>query len=367
VKPQNVLLAASGRVKVSDFGIARAASSETMTQTNAVLGTLAYMSPEQVRGARVGPASDLYSLGVVLYEMLTGGLPYRGEDPIATAMKRLDEEPPHPREANPAVPEELDNLVVRLLAKDPADRYASAASLAEDLRRVRDGLLPLAAGHWDDVTGRPPSDAGEARPAPTPPGGRASDGPAELGRRGTLVVPLAALVLGVALIGGLAWALDWGTPGVPAPGGSAPDEAVAQGVEVPSLVGLPQGEARKRLENVGLELGSRDSAPSGSVAEGAVAEQDPAARSRVDRGRAVNVVLSTGPPREPAPRVSPSATPTATATASPASPATGEAAEEAAKEAQERREEARKRAEERREEALDRAQERQKEQDKKGK
>src|SRR5919107_5115735 len=121
IKPQNVLLTASGEAKVSDFGIARAASWKTMTQTNSVLGTLAYMSPEQVRGDRVGPVSDLYSLGVVLYEMLASEPPYRGGDPIATAMKRLDEPPRNPQAVNPAVPEELDALVVKLLAKAPED------------------------------------------------------------------------------------------------------------------------------------------------------------------------------------------------------------------------------------------------------
>src|SRR3712207_138409 len=91
IKPQNVLLTASGsEAKVADFGIARAVSSRTMTETNLVLGTAAYMSPEQVRGERVGPASDLYSLGVVLYEMLTGNQPYTADAPIATAMKHLD-------------------------------------------------------------------------------------------------------------------------------------------------------------------------------------------------------------------------------------------------------------------------------------
>src|ERR687897_402942 len=111
VKPHNVLLTEAGDAKVADFGIARAASATTTSRSNLILGTADYMSPEQAKGERVGPASDLYSLGVVLYEMLTGGLPYRGDDPIATAMKHLDEEPPHPRETNPAVPEELDALV----------------------------------------------------------------------------------------------------------------------------------------------------------------------------------------------------------------------------------------------------------------
>ena len=361
VKPQNVLLAASGEAKVSDFGIARAASTETMTQTDAVLGTLAYMSPEQVRGERVGPASDLYSLGVVLYEMLTGNLPYRGDDPIATAMKHLDEEPPHPRETNPAVPEELDALVVRLLAKAPGDRYAGAASLSEDLRRIRDGLPPLATGIGDTATRQLPRDTPEGGPAPAQPGARRSDPPSGPGRGRSLVVPLVALLVGVALIGGLAWASGWNTPDQ-----ASPDGAAAQGVEVPALVGLPREEAQKRLEEDGLELASRGEAPSDTVAEGAVIEQDPAEGSRVDRGRAVNVVLSTGPPQEPAPLTSPSASAsaTATATASPAaaSPAAGEAAKDAAEEAKKRREEARKQEKERREEARERAQERREEQ-----
>jgi serine/threonine-protein kinase len=365
VKPQNVLLAASGEAKVSDFGIARAASTETMTQTDAVLGTLAYMSPEQVRGERVGPASDLYSLGVVLYEMLTGGLPYRGDDPIATAMKHLDEEPPHPRDTNPAVSEELDALVVRLLAKAPGDRYEGAASLSEDLRRIRDGLPPLATGVGDGATRQLPRDTPEGGPAPAQPGARRSDPPSRPGRGRSPLVPLIALLVGVALIGGLAWASGWNTPDR-----ASPDGAAAQGVEVPALVGLPQEEAQKRLEENGLELASRGEAPSETVAEGAIIEQDPAEGSRVDRGRAVNVVLSTGPPQEPAPRTSPSATvsasatATATATASPAapSPAAEEAAKDAAEEAKKRREEARKQEKERREEARERAQDRREEQ-----
>src|SRR5918998_829252 len=146
IKPQNVLLTPAGEAKVADFGIARAASSKTVTETNLILGTSAYMSPEQVGGERVGAASDLYSLGVVLYEMLTGALPLRGDDPIATAMKHINQPAPHPRDANPTIPEGLDALSAKLLAKDPQERYPGAAELAEDLRRIRDGLSPLAAG-----------------------------------------------------------------------------------------------------------------------------------------------------------------------------------------------------------------------------
>src|ERR671911_692451 len=163
IKPQNVLLTASGGAKVADFGIARAASAETVTETSLILGTASYMSPEQVRGERVGPASDLYSLGVVLYEMLTGEPPYTADNPLATAMKHLDEPTRRPGEANPAVPEELDALTAKLLAKVPGDRYASAAELAEDLRRLRDGLQHLAAGLGRGTTARIPQDAGKTR------------------------------------------------------------------------------------------------------------------------------------------------------------------------------------------------------------
>jgi eukaryotic-like serine/threonine-protein kinase len=350
VKPQNVLLTASGKAKVSDFGIARAASSKTMTQANSVLGTLAYMSPEQVRGDRVGPASDLYSLGVVLYEMLAGELPYRGDDPIATAMKHLDEPPRNPRETNPAVPEELGDLVVKLLAKDPEDRYSSAASLSEDLRRICAGL---AVGPGAGTTSRMSRDTGKTRPVPAAVPRRRPEPPA--GRRRTLAISLVALLLGVALLGGLAWALGRDTPNQ-----KAPDKVVAERVEVPSVVGLPQEEAQKRLAGEGLELGSRDEASSAAVAEGAVIEQVPAPGTRVNQGRVVNVVVSTGPPPQESGSSSATATATATATASPAADG-AEAAEEAAKEREKRREEAQKRTEERREEAQERAEERREE------
>jgi eukaryotic-like serine/threonine-protein kinase len=361
IKPQNVLLTASGEAKVSDFGIARAASTQTMTQTNSVLGTLAYMSPEQLRGERVGPESDLYSLGVVIYEMLTGELPYQGSDPIATAMKHLDEPPRNPREVNPAVPEELGALVVRLLAKGPEDRYRSAASLSEDLRRVRDGTLPVAAGPGNGAIGRTSGDTRPTRPAPAA-RGTASGQPTNFGRRRTLIVPLVALLLGVALLAGLGWALGRDTPSqAPQNGG------VAESVEVPGVVGLTQDEAQKRLENEGLELGGRDEAPSDTVAEGAVSEQDPAAGSRVGRGRAVDMVISTGPTQEPAPQTSPSATATASpAATSPSATAAATASPVAGEEAQKRREEARKEVQERREEAREKAQERREEHKEKG-
>ena len=143
IKPQNVLLDEAGDAKVADFGIALAASRSSTSGTNLLFGTPSYMSPEQAMGERVGPESDLYSLGVVLYEMLTGTVPFAAEGALATAMKHLTEPPLPPRRRNASVPEAMDALVMGLLSKDPEDRYPSAAQLIEDLRRAREGL-PLA-------------------------------------------------------------------------------------------------------------------------------------------------------------------------------------------------------------------------------
>jgi eukaryotic-like serine/threonine-protein kinase len=354
IKPQNVLLTTSGDAKVADFGIARAASSKTITETNLVLGTSAYMSPEQVRGDRAGPASDLYSLGVVLYEMLTGEQPYRADDPIATAMKHLDEPPRHPRDINPAVPQELDALVAKLLAKRPEDRYASAAQLAEDLRRVRDGLPPLAAGPEGGTTAPLYGDTGRTRTAPTvavP--GRTTITTAEgARRRHGLLSLMAAVLAGVALLGGLAWALSRGPLGQNASG--------AERVEVPGVVGLTPEEAGNRLEGAGLEIGSRSEAPSDQVAAGAVAEQDPAVGTEVERGTSVDLVVSTGPTEQTpqsSPSATPSASPPATSRSTSSATATPESGEEAAEEQQEATEEAAEEAQKRREEAAKRARE----------
>jgi eukaryotic-like serine/threonine-protein kinase len=143
VKPQNVLLGEAGEAKVADFGIALAASTSTTSGTNRVFGTASYMSPEQALGERVGPASDLYSLGVVLYEMLTGTLPFEAEGALAMAMKHVTEEPIAPRKRDPHVPEAMEALVMGLLAKAPEDRCGSAFELAEELRKAREGLPPV--------------------------------------------------------------------------------------------------------------------------------------------------------------------------------------------------------------------------------
>lgn len=133
IKPHNIMIGKNGRVKVTDFGIARAVTSATITHTNAMLGSVHYFSPEQARGGITGEKSDIYSLGIVLYEMVTGELPFSGDSPISVALKHLQEPLPEPRQVNPSIPQSVENVILKALVKDPFLRYASASEMLEDL------------------------------------------------------------------------------------------------------------------------------------------------------------------------------------------------------------------------------------------
>jgi serine/threonine-protein kinase len=139
IKPHNVVVDGDGRVKVTDFGIARGGASQ-MTEVGSIVGTAQYLSPEQARGEPVDPRSDLYSLGIVMYELLTGSVPFTGDSPVEIAMKHLSATAPPPSEVREGVPRELDLVVMRALAKDPDDRYASAEEMDADLERIQRGL-----------------------------------------------------------------------------------------------------------------------------------------------------------------------------------------------------------------------------------
>jgi len=263
IKPQNILLSATGDAKVADFGIARAADATTISHLGDILGTAKYMSPEQATGKPATPKSDLYSLGVVLYEMLTGELPYTAESSVAVSMKHVNDLLHPPKELNPGIPEDLNALVSKLLAKHPEDRYESAAELAEDLRRVCDGLPPIAAG------------TAAAR-------GR--------GRRRMPWILAATLTL-LLLLGGLGWAMSQGFEGQD----SIPEKArQATGVEIPDVVGLTESEAKQKLNASGFKVDVRPRASSAADA-GKVLDQSPAIGERAERGSRVVIEVGNGP------------------------------------------------------------------------
>jgi beta-lactam-binding protein with PASTA domain/tRNA A-37 threonylcarbamoyl transferase component Bud32 len=228
IKPHNILITDSGDVKVTDFGIARAASSSTMTRTGSILGTAHYISPEQAMGEPVGPTSDLYSLGVVLYEMLTGELPYDADTPLGIAMKHVNGHLRPPNEIDPSIPEGINAITCRLLAKDPEDRYSSDAELIEDLERVAAGLDP--ANATTDMMTRPmPTAPTRVGPPPPPPVGRRN------GKR-QRTAPLILALLTLLLLPLLAWAAYQGLQ----------EEAPPQ-IEVPNLVGMTLQEAENKV------------------------------------------------------------------------------------------------------------------------
>jgi len=325
IKSRNILLTQTGHAKVADFGIARAATATTTgSRSHPILGTPGYMSPEQAKGDRIGPQSDLYSLGVVLYEMLTGTLPYGGENPASMAFQHVYSPLRSPREANRNIPEPLDALTTKLLAKDPEDRYANAVEVADELERVRTSLSPLSGAATEKTTTEmvAPSSlsGGEQRGqtttirqyVPTPimevfiSGARG---------RGRLVRILAAILCGAILLGGLAWALTHDQAPLQT---SGLEEAPSEGEAAPSIVEVPQlyyaSETEDTLEEAGLELGERNEASDDTVPAGLVIEQDPQAGTTVEEGTAVDIVVSTGPEQVP---VAIQGAPTSVGTASP--------------------------------------------------
>jgi serine/threonine protein kinase len=206
IKPGNVMLTPEGKVKVMDFGIARATTSETITQTAAVVGTAQYISPEQAQGQTVDYRSDLYSVGCCLYEMLTGTVPFTGATPVAIAYRHVREDPTPPRMLNPDVPAPLEAICLKAMAKLPDNRYQTAAELHDDLERFRNGQPVHATPLMDAAATTQAIPRGDAGPDPTPMlGGRTPAGgatryaePYEEERRtsvGWIVVSLLALVL----------------------------------------------------------------------------------------------------------------------------------------------------------------------------
>ncbi|MDO8211440.1 Stk1 family PASTA domain-containing Ser/Thr kinase [Conexibacter sp. CPCC 206217] len=346
LKPQNVLIDDEDRAKVTDFGIARAGASD-MTETGSIMGTAQYLSPEQAQGHAVSPQSDLYSIGVVLFELLTGHVPFDADSAVSIALKHVSEPAPSPSAFDPAVPPELDAIVLWALEKEPARRPADADAFIHALEEARDTILggesrgqrtaSFAAGAYAAGLA---TDAGAAGP---PTGEQAYDLDEPRRRR----PPWWAWVLGLLAIAGVAVAIVLLTqtkqvtvPGVVGQQMSAAqrrldaaglewdietvrsakpvNEVVAQSpaqgrrvdehslvrlevsggpgtVDVPAVDGLPLAKATAKLQNAGLNVGDTIRQADDTVPEGNVIRSSPAAGRNVERGGGVTLYVSTGP------------------------------------------------------------------------
>ena len=308
IKPGNIMLTPEGKVKVMDFGIARALtdSQATMTQTNAVVGTAQYLSPEQARGETVDERSDLYSTGVVLFELLTGRPPFKGDSAVAVAYQHVEQIPPTPSSILSDIPDSLDRVVLKALAKNRDDRYRSAAEMLSDLQRVARGMdvgappadswatevLPSAglvgaraavpaATSTVSAPAAGVSSTSTSLPAVSSDGDAASKAAAARKRRTAIIMTL--VVIALLLIGGSVWALSRSA-------------ATPEAVSVPNVVGLSQADAKSQIEAAGLEWElNPEKVASDTVEKDSVASTDPAGGAQAEKGSTVRVTISSGP------------------------------------------------------------------------
>ncbi len=262
IKPHNVIVDDEDRAKVTDFGIARAGASD-MTETGSIMGTAQYLSPEQAQGHPVDARSDLYSIGIVLYELLTGRVPFDAESAVTIALKQVSEEPVPPRRLNPDIAPELEDIVMRSLAKDPANRFADANEFIAALEHARE---------------LPPGPVDETRVVPLAGAYPAAVEELEAADRRNLRWLWALLALlalaGLAYVGYL--------------------QLAPKKVEVPDVVGRKSATAAQILQNRGFEV-NVENVRSDSVKADRVATQRPQPRERAKKGSTVSIIVSSGP------------------------------------------------------------------------
>jgi eukaryotic-like serine/threonine-protein kinase len=291
IKPHNIVVDAEGRVKVTDFGIARAGTSQ-MTEVGSIIGTAQYLSPEQAKGAPVDQTSDLYSLGVVLYELLTGEVPFSGDTPVEIAMKHISAKPEPPSTLNPDIPADLDLVVMRALAKTPAERYQSADEMDRDLDRVARGAAVSRETEEaaTAIIARPAAAGGAAVPPATEPSVY-YDYDEPVRRRPIWPWILTGVLLIGALVGGW-YVVDQ----------VREELGESSAVVVPYVVDLREGEAQSQILANDLRY-ETEREPSTEVEEGFVIRQNPAGGVRVDKDSTVTIFVSTGPPMTEVPDV----------------------------------------------------------------
>jgi len=306
IKPQNVMLASDGLLKVTDFGIARAGAESEMTEAGSVIGTAQYLSPEQAHGGELTSASDCYSAGIVLYEMLTGRVPFDGERPVVVAMKQINEPPVPPSTYEPDIPPALEAVVMTALAKRPSERYRSAEEFSAALSDVRRQLDPASTGQHTMILGAaageaaaqtalmaastPPSQPTATAPLAASPATAAARPPAKKKRnRTTMIVIALIVVLGIAAVAAVLL--------VSRSSGSSNQ------VTVPTdIAGQSVSAAQAELTALGLKTATKD-VPSSVANKGLAVSTDPAGGQSVKKGSTVTINVGGGPKTTSVPNV----------------------------------------------------------------
>ena len=292
VKPANIMISRTGAVKVMDFGIARAlADSHSVTQTAAVIGTAQYLSPEQARGDSVDARSDVYSLGCVLYEIVTGEPPFVGDSPVSVAYQHVREAPVPPSQRHEGVSADLDAVVLKALAKNPENRYQTAAEMRADLVRVHNGEPPEAPKVLTDADRTSLlSSAANRGPQPIEVAPRQPDyGAGRRTGRGSVGRWLIAVAVLAVLLVAVYWALD----AINGP---------THSVQIPSVKNQPSADAIATLQNKGFKIRTLQK-PDSTVAPDHVIDTDPKEGEAVEQGSEVTINVSTGPEQREIPDV----------------------------------------------------------------
>ena len=300
IKPQNIMVQPDGNIKVMDFGIARAKNSH-LTQDNSVLGTAHYVSPEQTQGKELGPTTDIYSLGIVMYEAATGQVPFQGDDAISVALKQVNEQPKPPSQLNPAVDPSLESIILKCMQKNPAERFQTADELYRTLRDYLAGRMQAVNSATAMLPAQPTNKLDRGAGTIPAAGGTASMPRVERTNRyrGQSATEQAAeqeaerqrkrrrnIILGV--IGGIA---------VLAVVIFAVTSLLGSGTTmrtVPNLITLTQDEAIEEIEAAGFVAGTPEEVYSSSYPEGQVCEQDPRAYREMPEGSTINFKVSKG-------------------------------------------------------------------------
>ena len=294
LKPQNILMDKHGNIKIADFGIAVALNQNSVTQTNSAIGSVHYMSPEQTRGGLVTKQSDIYSLGIILYELITGNVPFNGDSAVSIALKHAQEPIPSIRKQDPNIPQPLENVVLKATAKDPRDRYNSAKEMKDDLDtslepgRANEPVFKPTHGNNDDETIILPNFKPNRVVEKTDVENRTQDKTDDYHKNRSsftqalrkykwwwLFVGMAAVLI----IGLMFFVLD---------------NNKNSDIRIPDVTNLSEKKARNKLENVGLKVGKIKHRNSDSIDRGKVIETSPVAGSEIKRGRYIDLYISDG-------------------------------------------------------------------------